>query len=83
MSGTPEPAPVRPRALLTREEAPASFQLHSPYEPRGDQPRAIAELSEGLVRGDKSQVLLGVTGVLIARPGLFEMGDVKAVHNYT
>ncbi len=36
--------------------------LTSKYKPTGDQPEAIAELSEGLKRGDKSQVLLGVTG---------------------
>jgi excinuclease ABC subunit B len=40
----------------------ASFSLQSDYRPRGDQPRAIAELTEGLVRGDRHQVLLGVTG---------------------
>jgi excinuclease ABC subunit B len=38
------------------------FRLVSDYKPRGDQPRAIEELSEGLVRGDSDQVLLGVTG---------------------
>jgi len=38
------------------------FDLVSPYEPRGDQPRAIDELSEGLTRGDRHQVLLGATG---------------------
>ncbi|MGI5863488.1 MAG: excinuclease ABC subunit UvrB [Myxococcales bacterium] len=38
------------------------FKLVSDYQPRGDQPRAIAELTEGLLRGDKAQVLLGVTG---------------------
>jgi excinuclease ABC subunit B len=38
------------------------FQLVTEYQPRGDQPRAIAELTEGLVRGDPHQVLLGVTG---------------------
>ena len=32
------------------------------YKPRGDQPRAIAELMEGLAAGEKHQVLLGVTG---------------------
>ena len=60
--GAERPAPARPRALLTRDEPPASFKLHSPYPPQGDQPRAIAELTEGLERGDKRQVLLGVTG---------------------
>ncbi len=38
------------------------FLLESPHEPKGDQPRAIAELTEGLTRGDKYQVLLGATG---------------------
>lgn len=38
------------------------FELASNYEPAGDQPRAIKELIEGLKRGDKHQVLLGVTG---------------------
>lgn len=38
------------------------FRLVSEWEPRGDQPQAIAELVEGLRRGDKHQVLLGVTG---------------------
>ena len=38
------------------------FQLHSDYAPTGDQPQAIAALTEGLERGLKHQVLLGVTG---------------------
>ena len=38
------------------------FKLVSPYEPRGDQPRAIAELVAGINRGDSRQVLLGLTG---------------------
>jgi excinuclease ABC subunit B len=38
------------------------FKLVSDYKPRGDQPRAITELSEGVLRGDREQVLLGVTG---------------------
>ena len=42
--------------------AKSLFNLKSPFEPRGDQPRAISALSEGLVRGHKDQVLLGVTG---------------------
>jgi excinuclease ABC subunit B len=39
-----------------------AFELKSEFEPTGDQPRAIAELVEGLRRGDGAQVLLGVTG---------------------
>ena len=38
------------------------FQLTSPYQPTGDQPEAIRQLAEGLSRGDRAQVLLGVTG---------------------
>ncbi len=41
---------------------PADFLLQAPFEPAGDQPRAIAELNEGLERGDRFQTLLGVTG---------------------
>ncbi len=40
----------------------SDFILTSPYQPTGDQPEAIRELTEGLQRGDRSQVLLGVTG---------------------
>jgi excinuclease ABC subunit B len=39
-----------------------SFRLESPYQPAGDQPYAIEELTEGIHRGEKHQVLLGVTG---------------------
>jgi len=38
------------------------FKLASEYAPAGDQPRAIAELTEGINRGERDQVLLGVTG---------------------
>ncbi|MBI9071941.1 MAG: excinuclease ABC subunit UvrB [Melioribacteraceae bacterium] len=38
------------------------FELVSNYKPSGDQPQAIKELTEGIERGDKHQVLLGVTG---------------------
>jgi excinuclease ABC subunit B len=38
------------------------FDLVSPYQPAGDQPRAIRELTAGLARGDRYQTLLGVTG---------------------
>ena len=41
---------------------PDKFILHSNYKPTGDQPEAIEKLVEGLNRGDKEQVLLGVTG---------------------
>ncbi len=38
------------------------FEIKSEYEPKGDQPTAIAELVEGINRNDRTQVLLGVTG---------------------
>src|SRR5882672_11413775 len=38
------------------------FDLVSPFQPAGDQPRAITELTAGLARGDRYQTLLGVTG---------------------
>ncbi len=38
------------------------FDLHAPYEPTGDQPKAIAELVEGIKKGYQHQVLLGATG---------------------
>ena len=40
----------------------AKFDLQAPFLPAGDQPRAIAELTAGLERGDRFQTLLGVTG---------------------
>ena len=38
------------------------FKLVSPYSPTGDQPEAIKALTEGILRGDRMQTLLGVTG---------------------
>ncbi|TDO29341.1 excinuclease ABC subunit UvrB [Sediminibacterium goheungense] len=38
------------------------FKLHSPYQPAGDQPSAIAQLTEGIQNGEQYQTLLGVTG---------------------
>ena len=38
------------------------FNLTSKYKPTGDQPEAIRELTNGVMRGDRAQVLLGVTG---------------------
>ncbi|MGM9631538.1 MAG: excinuclease ABC subunit UvrB [Eubacteriales bacterium] len=38
------------------------FKLVSPYGPTGDQPEAIAKLTDGVLRGDRMQTLLGVTG---------------------
>jgi len=39
-----------------------AFTIQSPYQPAGDQPSAIKELTEGILYGEKHQVLLGVTG---------------------
>ena len=38
------------------------FQLHAKFQPTGDQPQAIKQLSEGIIDGEKYQTLLGVTG---------------------
>lgn len=38
------------------------FRIHRPYEPAGDQPAAIEALTNGILKGQKSQVLMGVTG---------------------
>jgi excinuclease ABC subunit B len=50
--------PERP----SKSEGGIRFKIVSDYEPRGDQPQAIAELVEGVNRHERSQVLLGVTG---------------------
>lgn len=38
------------------------FTLETPFTPRGDQPAAIEKLTKGLLKGERSQVLLGITG---------------------
>ena len=38
------------------------FRVHSDFDPAGDQPEAIAKLTEGIRRGDRFQTLLGITG---------------------
>ena len=38
------------------------FRLNAPFKPTGDQPQAIEKLAEGVLRGDKEQTLMGVTG---------------------
>jgi excinuclease ABC subunit B len=52
-----------PESTLT-ELAPTArpFEVVSPFAPAGDQPTAIAALSEGIKRGDRFQTLLGITG---------------------
>lgn len=39
-----------------------NFKLDSPFVPTGDQPQAISQLTQGIINGERSQVLLGVTG---------------------
>lgn len=41
---------------------PSAYQLEAPYQPTGDQPKAITELLAGIERGEKYQTLLGATG---------------------
>ncbi|KAA0697685.1 excinuclease ABC subunit UvrB [Neorhizobium sp. P12A] len=50
--------PARPE----KSEGGIAIRMKSDYEPAGDQPTAIKDLVEGLSNGDRSQVLLGVTG---------------------
>jgi len=50
--------PPRPE----KSEGGVRFEIKSEYQPKGDQPTAIAELVEGVRRNDRTQVLLGVTG---------------------
>ena len=52
---------ARPRKGAVHSAA-MNFKLMSDYEPRGDQPDAIDQLSRGIEAGEKHQVLLGVTG---------------------
>ncbi len=56
-------SPMRaPEPRLAPAPADSRFELVSEFEPRGDQPAALGELTEGIRRGDRNQVLLGVTG---------------------
>jgi len=55
----------------------SDFKLVSPFPPRGDQPKAIRQLREGLEKGLQHQTLLGVTG----SGKTFTMANVIAAHN--
>jgi excinuclease ABC subunit B len=57
-------APVPRPDVLTRPklEGGRRFVMHSEFQPAGDQPTAIAELSAGIAAGERDQVLLGATG---------------------
>ena len=48
--------------MTTIATAGPPFEVVSDFSPAGDQPQAIAKLSEGIERGDKFQTLLGITG---------------------
>ncbi|WP_308422462.1 excinuclease ABC subunit UvrB [Aliidongia dinghuensis] len=54
--------PPVPTAQKPLADIPADFRLVSEFVPAGDQPTAIAELTQGLIQGERDQVLLGVTG---------------------
>jgi excinuclease ABC subunit B len=54
--------PHRPQRVWEKSEGGKRFKCVSPFEPKGDQPAAIAELVDGVERGEMDQVLLGVTG---------------------
>ena len=59
----PKPTPPpEPRPFLAPAPADSRFELVADFTPQGDQPQAIAKLTEGLETGEKDQVLLGVTG---------------------
>ncbi|HID68348.1 MAG TPA: excinuclease ABC subunit UvrB, partial [Roseibacterium sp.] len=70
-NNSPEQMPETGRAVDVRAvdmrahlkmEGGKAFVLQSEFEPAGDQPTAIAELSQGLNDGERNQVLLGATG---------------------
>ena len=48
--------------IISRPRGPANFDLQSEFAPAGDQPTAIEELIDGIKKGERDQVLLGVTG---------------------
>ncbi|MET4807535.1 excinuclease ABC subunit B [Limibacillus sp. MBR-115] len=57
---SPVPLDLVPATFEKQDSRP--LRVVSEYEPAGDQPRAIEELTQGLVQGERDQVLLGVTG---------------------
>jgi excinuclease ABC subunit B len=66
-NNSPEQMPIlhaAAPAVPQREklEGGKAFVLHTEFQPAGDQPTAIAELSQGVVDGEQNQVLLGATG---------------------
>ncbi|WP_282563161.1 excinuclease ABC subunit UvrB [Gymnodinialimonas phycosphaerae] len=66
-NNSPEQMPDTGRAVddvraRLKMEGGKQFVLRTEFEPAGDQPTAIAELSEGIINGERDQVLLGATG---------------------
>ncbi|SLN55675.1 UvrABC system protein B [Pseudoruegeria aquimaris] len=59
MPQIPDPAATRGRVKL---EGGRRFVMHTAFEPAGDQPNAIRELAQGVLDGERNQVLLGATG---------------------
>ena len=55
------------------------FKLVSPFQPTGDQPQAIQQLTEGILSGAKAQTLLGVTG----SGKTFTIANVIKIHPQT
>ncbi|MDE3120993.1 MAG: hypothetical protein KGK00_04400, partial [Paracoccaceae bacterium] len=54
---------VRPDVLTRPKlEGGRRFVMQTPFKPAGDQPTAIAELTQGVLNGERDQVLLGATG---------------------
>src|SRR3954452_20171812 len=49
-------------SLASTATLESPFKVVSDFQPAGDQPKAIAQLSEGVLRGDRFQTLLGITG---------------------
>ena len=61
-SGAAQATPAPAVKDHTKLEGGVAFELVSEFEPAGDQPTAIAELTSGLADGERNQVLLGATG---------------------
>ncbi len=58
----PKPVLQSERMHRPKLEGGKRFRMASPFQPAGDQPTAIAELVEGVISGERNQVLLGATG---------------------
>ncbi len=61
LAGVNDPG-VRSQASVRMSASASPFKLSSSFEPKGDQPQAIAQIMNGLAHDEKHQVLLGITG---------------------